>query len=250
MRLVRGSIALIGTSLIEMKPEEPQQVVVRHLSTDLTGESLSSFDECSANTTQRNYPQSRSSLVLQFSPPEERVLRLAQNPMQSASAADPEPFYKIRDPASVSTRPISSSKRKTTLASLQQSTYMTILAGIHYQLRTTNLESGFEDDCNSVNKQQHIDTCISVHPKPWLLGRGFAISYSTSGNSWIPQFGFQLRHFNIRPVDALIFEFCFFGNIEGVKSLLRRQEASPFDCDPERWTTLHVCSSLYHSIRP
>lgn len=152
----------------------------------------------------------------------------------------------VRKAVTFSPRLISRPKRKTAIAVLQQDTYTTIVADFHYKLRTIDHELGFDDDCNEVNKQRQIETSISIHPKPWLLGRGFALSYSTSGNSWIPQFGFQFRHYNIRSEEALVFEFCSFGNLEGLKSLLRRGDASPFDCDLEGWTPLHVCSSRNH----
>lgn len=184
--------------------------------------------------------------MLQSLSPQEPVPRLAPKPVYSDCDEGPERSYKlpIREAGMFAPHTISRLKRKTVLTSLKQDTYTTILADVHYQSRTIDRESVFEEDnCKDVNKQQQIETSISIHPKPWLLGRGFALSYTTSGNSRIPQFGFQFRHYNIRSEDALIFEFCSAGNLEGLKSLLRRGDASPFDCDPEGWTPLHVCSS-------
>ena len=245
MRLVRESIASIGSSLQDMKPETSQAVVPSHLSTTLLVDHSSSFGERPVTTMQRNPPQTMTP-VLRVSPPQELVPGLALNPVHSESEEKPDPIYKL-EPGTVSQRLISRPKRRTVLTSLEQNTYTTTLAVLHYQSRTTNLEPGFEDDCDSANRQQRIETSVAVHPKPWLLGRGLTLSFSTSGNSWIPQFGFQFRHYNVRSDEALIFEFCSFGNIEGVKSLLRRGDASPFDCDPEGWTPLHVCSSVLHS---
>lgn len=242
MNLVRESIACIGSGLQEMKSERSQAFLVRHLSTDSPGGSSSTFGERPAGIMQHIQYQSRVP-VLEALPPQEPVPRLALKPVQSVSEEGRDPFYKlpVEEPETFPSRLMSRSKRKTPLASFQQVTYMTALANVHYQSRTMNLQAVFEGDCNTVNRQLQVETSISIHPKPWLLGRGFALSYSISGNSWRPQFGFQLRHYNIRSEEALIFEFCSFGDIEGVKSPLRRGEASPFDCDPEG-CHLYMCA--------
>lgn len=53
---------------------------------------------------------------------------------------------------------------------------------------------------------------------------------------------------NIRSEDALIFEFCSLGNLEGLKSLLRRGDASPLDCDPEGWTLSAVNVAVQEKV--
>ena len=245
MGLVRESMASIESRLLELKAEN-SHAVVRHPSTELLGDPSPSFSKRAAGTSQQTHFQIRSS-VLQVHP-QEPVPCLAWSPVHPESGDERAHFYTrpFREPETISPHLFSRSKRKTALASFNQNTYLTALANVHYQSRTINLGSVFEDVCNNANTQQQFETSISVLPKPWLFGWGFALSYSTSGSSWIPQFGFQFRHYNVRSEDALIFEFCFSGNLEGVQALLRRGDASPFDCDPEGWTPLHVCSSLQH----
>jgi len=245
MGLVRESMASIESRFLELKAEN-SHAVVRHPSTELLEDPSPSFSKRAAGTSQQTHFQIRSS-VLQVHPQEPESC-LASSPVHCESGGGRAHFYTLpfREPETISPHLISRSKRKTALASFHQNTYLTALANVHYESRTINLGAVFEDDCNNVNSQQQSETSITVLPKPWVFGWGFAISYSTSGGSWIPQFGFQFRHYNIRSEDALIFEFCFSGNLEGVQALLRRGDASPFDCDPEGWTPLHVCSSLHH----
>lgn len=49
-----------------------------------------------------------------------------------------------------------------------------------------------------------------------------------------------LRAFRAVPAEALIFEFCTKGNVEGVRTLLARGDASVWDRDPDGMTPLHV----------
>ena len=62
------------------------------------------------------------------------------------------------------------------------------------------------------------------------------ISRSTQG--W--KNNLSSRTFRAVPMDALIFQFCEDGNLEGVKTLLARGDASLMDRCPKGLTLLHV----------
>jgi hypothetical protein len=67
------------------------------------------------------------------------------------------------------------------------------------------------------------------------LSRGLMVSArSTSG--W----QFSIQPFRAVAEDSLIFEFCRKGNLEGVRTLFERREASPWDRDPTGQTPLWV----------
>lgn len=54
----------------------------------------------------------------------------------------------------------------------------------------------------------------------------------------------SLRYFPAVSSTAQIFEACKIGDIQWLRSLFQRGEASPFDTDPHGWTPLHVSQNL------
>lgn len=97
----------------------------------------------------------------------------------------------------------------------------------------------YED--KSENSSWHeLATTLTVVPAPWLMRFGFELvstkMFDTRSHS--------LRAFRTIPSDALIFEFCREGNVAGVRSLLQRSLASPFDRDESGVTPLHVSAII------
>lgn len=86
------------------------------------------------------------------------------------------------------------------------------------------------------------ETSLRIHPNLWFFKTAFSISCIRSNYSRLTNLHFQVH--NTRPHDALIFEFCSSGNLNGVKSLIARKDASPFDVDADGWTPLHVRSPI------
>lgn len=258
MRNVQASIACIGSSLQEMQTEKSQTVVVRSTETGLVEDSTPDVGERHERNAQYGCLRSGSVVLPSFPPRESGGV---VQPRRDSPAVQPQlkpvvehdstlksgPFEELPIARSEWFSPgsMTRSRFKKISVPLQQHTYTTSLASVHYQLKAISLVIGSVNDGDYVDAEQQIETSISIHPKPWLLGRGFALSYRTSGENWMPHFGIQFRQYNIRSEEALIFEFCSYGNIEGVKSLLRRGDASPFDTDPDAWTPLHVCSRLH-----
>ncbi len=248
MRNIQKSIACIGSNVQRIPSEVIDAFLARLTASGSVNALVSNDGERRVNyefhrnvsMVQRTFPSARPGQAVQpFSP--QHILSndhsYIAKPVQLGPAAFPRCLHEMAPQGS-----IPKSKRSKVIASLQRQTYLTFVANVHYESRTLNLKSTLVEDGEHIDPQQQTETSISIYPKPWLLGRGFALSYSTSGQGWLPQIGFQFRQYNIRSEEALIFEFCLFGNVEGVRSLLRRREASPFDTDPEGWTPLHVCS--------
>ena len=80
---------------------------------------------------------------------------------------------------------------------------------------------------------------IIVYPSKWLVNIGMAYGVKLSvlaSRGW--QYSFQ--PFRAVPESALIFEFCRTGNLDGVRTLLSRGDASPYDRDPSGKTPLWV----------
>jgi hypothetical protein len=92
---------------------------------------------------------------------------------------------------------------------------------------------------SEIYKTPKSDITIIVYPKG--AGQFFGITYglfisakATSG--W----QYSLEPFRAVEETALVFEFCREGNLEGVKALFKRNEASPWDRDPKGQTPLLV----------
>jgi hypothetical protein len=89
--------------------------------------------------------------------------------------------------------------------------------------------------------QETSKTEITILVYPTATGRFLGITramllsaQATSG--W----QYCIQTFRAVEESALVFEFCREGNLEGLRSLFRRKEASPWDLDPEGQTPLLV----------
>lgn len=86
------------------------------------------------------------------------------------------------------------------------------------------------------------ETFYMFHPANWLVSLGmkssFDVMISRSTQGW--KNNLSSRTFRAVPEDALIIQFCTDGNIEGVKTLLARVDASVMDRSPGGYTLLHV----------
>ena len=81
------------------------------------------------------------------------------------------------------------------------------------------------------------ETNLTLHPTEWLLWLGMKIGLEgTFSKGWKT----TLRPFCVVPDNALIFDFCKTGNIDGIRNLLVRGDASIWDRDSYGETPLHV----------
>lgn len=89
------------------------------------------------------------------------------------------------------------------------------------------------------------------HPAHWLIWLGMQSSLDILMSKSICGWKIDLssRIFRAVPENALIFELCKRGNVEGVKILFKRGDASVMDRDPNGKTPLHV-SIILHVYLP
>lgn len=82
----------------------------------------------------------------------------------------------------------------------------------------------------------------TFHPADWLIWLGMQTSwdilFSNFTRGW--KYNLSARSFRAVSGDALIFELCKEGNVEGIKTLFARGEASVMDREPTGITPLHV----------
>lgn len=96
----------------------------------------------------------------------------------------------------------------------------------------------------------HCKNFYMFHPANWLVSLGVKTSLdvliSRSTQGW--KNNLSSRTFRAVSKDALIFQFCKNGNLEGVKTLLARGDASLMDRSPSGLTLLHVSIIPHNSF--
>jgi hypothetical protein len=114
-----------------------------------------------------------------------------------------------------------------------------------YRVVFTSVSTVGERTDEKVNSQ----ISIIYHPSQWLLklrvGWGLVAAVQTSSVGW----KFKMSSTCPVPDDSLVFEFCKNGNIDGVRLLFDRREASPMDVDSRGYTPLHVCDDVSQDVQ-
>lgn len=107
-------------------------------------------------------------------------------------------------------------------------------------------ESDSDESTNTRLEVKELRTNFTIYPAGWLvrLGLRFGLdaSISTTGREWKHVF----RTFHAVPDNALVFDLCKEGNLQAVRSLFKRGEASAWDTNSYGWTPLHVRYSAIH----
>jgi hypothetical protein len=103
----------------------------------------------------------------------------------------------------------------------------------------TELDSASGREQASTERRRELATKITFIPSMWVCKTflQYGLEFSMRGGS---QWKYGFRTFHSVADDARIFDFCREGNIDAVKTLLKRGEASPWDTDSQGWTPLHV----------
>lgn len=70
----------------------------------------------------------------------------------------------------------------------------------------------------------------------WLANQAWDFCAKKAYNGW----DFQLRQYVIIPSDSLPFQYIVKKNVKGLQELFSKREASPWSCDGEGRTLLHV----------
>ena len=88
----------------------------------------------------------------------------------------------------------------------------------------------------------YYENLYTFHPADWLIWLGMQTSWDILISNFIRGWKYNLSSRSFRAVsgDALIFELCKKGEVEGIKSLFARGEASVMDRAPTGFTPLHV----------
>jgi hypothetical protein len=83
-------------------------------------------------------------------------------------------------------------------------------------------------------------TCFIFHPARWLMTLGLKYGLEAIAVNRNRTWQYSVRSIHVVPDDSLVFKFCATGNINAVRELFKRGEASVSDVDTEGRTPLHV----------
>ncbi|RDW57721.1 hypothetical protein BP5796_12522 [Coleophoma crateriformis] len=120
----------------------------------------------------------------------------------------------------------------------------TLFDVVYFVTRKFRIKVGSSGDMEQLQTNLYeYNTHFILHPAQWLLRWGFSFGLDIAISNTMHGWKNNIRTFRAVMDDSLIFEFCKTGNITGVRSLLSRGEASPWDTDSQGWTPLH-CTSL------
>lgn len=136
-----------------------------------------------------------------------------------------------------------SSERGRVTTSKTKTLFGTIyLRSVVYEDREVNSRKNSHE---SHRGEYRFESFFTLHPADWLFWLGMKnsldVMISRSTRGWKNTF----RTFRAVPADALIYDFCKTGNIEGVKTLITRGDASVWDRNPKGRTPLHVSTILF-----
>lgn len=121
-----------------------------------------------------------------------------------------------------------------------------IISSTTYFVYSANTDISTEIE-EELDYQEESEFRFSMHPAQWLvrlgLRYGLRMALTRSSTEW----KHTLQSFRPVPDDSLIFEFCKRGNIDGIRHLLSRKEASIWDTNSKGYTPLHV--SLFNLVK-
>jgi hypothetical protein len=92
---------------------------------------------------------------------------------------------------------------------------------------------------SEIKETSERDVTFIIYPKAGTRLLGISYRMIITAKS-IAGWQYSMQPFRAVPETALIYDFCHDGNLEGVRSLFKRGEASPWDQDPKGQTLLLV----------
>jgi len=137
--------------------------------------------------------------------------------------------------------------RLTRSKTCHQKTSMGVMFGSIW-IRTSSLKAA--EGSNASKGNLELITSFIFYPACWLSKVG--LRYGTEANlKWSATTGwkFNVTAISAVPENALIFDMCRKGSIEGVDMLLSRGDASLKDTSPKGWTPLHVSHDSPFGVR-
>ncbi len=110
-----------------------------------------------------------------------------------------------------------------------------LLGAVYYERRRYPAKKTSGSD-NSGELDEREDIIARYRGPAWLINRAWQIQASKAMCGW----NFSLRTSNVIRRDSPVFDIARNGDIEDLKTLFSNGKASPFDCDENGWTILHV----------
>jgi hypothetical protein len=120
----------------------------------------------------------------------------------------------------------------------------TPFGALYFINRKYKVKVGSSETLRSDGDHYEYESHFVLHPAQWLLRWGVSFGVDMAITKSIHGWKNNIRTFRAVPDNSLIFDFCKTGNTMGVKSLLARGDASPWDTNSLGWTPLHVSLSL------
>ncbi|KAL2813585.1 nucleoside phosphorylase domain-containing protein [Aspergillus granulosus] len=90
-------------------------------------------------------------------------------------------------------------------------------------------------------------TSFIFHPAPWLMRLGLRYGLKAMAINHHRTWRYTIQPVHTVPDDSLIFLFCRTGNVDAVRQLLARGDASVFDIDSDGLTPLHHVQEISNS---
>jgi hypothetical protein len=90
------------------------------------------------------------------------------------------------------------------------------------------------------NMQHNIESTVKVHPARWVQTSGIRYGLQLAFLKSFSGLSCKIRSYYAVPDNARIFELCNMGDVDGVKALLDRRAASPWDTNSKGFTPLFV----------
>ena len=117
----------------------------------------------------------------------------------------------------------------------QSTSALDILGSLHFGTRYYTKRKLTGTD-NAENTEVHQELTARYRFPRWLANQAWDFCAKKACNGW----DFQLRQYVIIPPDSLAFHYLHQKNVRGLQELLSKREVSPWSCDRDGWTLLHV----------
>jgi hypothetical protein len=89
------------------------------------------------------------------------------------------------------------------------------------------------------------ETSYTIYPPEWILRLGVTLGVRLVVSQMLSGWKWSLEPLRVVPNDSLVMAFCRLGNLEAIRTLIERGEASPNDTITIGWSLLHVRLSWF-----
>ena len=117
----------------------------------------------------------------------------------------------------------------------QSTSALDILGCLHLRTRYSKKRKLIGTD-DVGNTEVHKELTARYRLPRWLANQVWDFCAKKSYSGW----DFQLRQYVIISTSSPEFQYALSGNVRGLQELFSKREASPWSCNNEGWTLLHV----------